>query len=177
MDPEHFDNFKFPAKSQRTVKVVVFEEPGCKSGSGIHHQRKRSKSNKTKYNFKDGKSDFLIAAREVKQFGMTGFSKVDRKKNKQLYVESLGAWKQKNEKVPYPLLMERRKKRKEKDLKQKELERAMGIFTKKKKEKNVNTRGKYNLGRWVDKSIIGKQRSRNNVFVDKKEIAKVERRK
>ena len=108
---------------------------------------------------------------------MTGFSKVDRKKNKQLYVESLGAWKQKNEKVPYPLLMERRKKRKEKDLKQKELERAMGIFTKKKKEKNVNTRGKYNLGRWVDKSIIGKQRSRNNVFVDKKEIAKVERRK
>lgn len=177
MDPEHFDSLKFPTKSQQTVKVVVFEEPGCKSRSGIHRQRKQDKSKQTKDNFYHAKSDFLIAAREVKQFGMTGFSKVDRKKNEQLYGESLGAWKQKNEKVPYPLLMERRKKKKEKDFKQKELERAMGIFTKKKKEKNVNTKEKYKLGRWVDKSIIGKQTLRNNIFIDKKEIAKVERRK
>ena len=167
----------FPMKRERQPKVIVFAEPGkntqiINKNSTNHHKRKYMGTGSKE------ELEFLNIAREVKEFGVTGFTKKIQKKDKQKYAEYLGAHKQKNEKVPYPMLMDRIKKRKVKEEKEKELERAMGIFKKKKKEDKEKITQKLNLGRWVDKSnLIGTNRKDTNINVTKGEIEKLKRSK
>lgn len=176
------DILKFPMKKKREPKVLVFEEPKKT------RQVKRSKKPLTPAdlrmkrklaNLEDDDTDFNNVAREVKEFGVTGFSKKEQKRDKQSYAESLGARKQKNLKVPYPMLMERRKRQREKADKEREMERSMGIFKKKDKGDSDNITKKLNLGHWVDKSnSVGKLTKRDvSMHIKKSEILKVQRSK
>ena len=170
------DILKFPMKKKREPKIVVFEEP-----------KKTKQVNKTVLKRKrkldvpehEEDEDFVSVAREVKEFGVTGFTKKEQKRNKQNYAEYLGARKLKNQKVPYPLLMERRKKQREKEAKTRELEQAMGIYKKKDKNANENVSKKMNLGHWVDKSnAVGKLSKRDiSMHIKKTDILKVQRSK
>ena len=166
----------FPIKKKREPKVIVFEEP--KKTKQIDQDKLRRKRRLDKSNEEDD-NDFVTVAREIKDFGATGFTKKEQKKNKQSYAEYLGAKKQKNEKVPYPILMERRKKQKEKEAKNREMEEAMGIFKKRKRSDDENLSKKMNLGHWVDKStIVGKLKKKDvSMKIKKSEILKVQRSK
>lgn len=172
---------KFPMKKKREPKIVVFEEP--KKTKQVNRdmllkQRKRKLDNPDNKE-DDGDEDFVSVAREVKEFGVTGFTKKEQKRNKQSYAEYLGARKLKNQKVPYPILMERRKKQREKEVKKRELEQAMGIYKKKDKGEQDNVSKKLNLGHWVDKSnAVGKLSKRDvSMHIKKSEIFKVQRTK
>ena len=170
---------KFPIKKKREPKVIVFNEP--KHSKQLNKQvtsRKRKLDNPDTQEKKD-ENDFINVAREVKEFGITGFTRKDQKKSKQSYAEYLGARKQKAQKVPYPILMERIKQKKSKEVKQRDLEQAMGIFKKKKKNDEEKVTQKMNLGRWVDKSNLGKLgRNRDaSMRIKKSEILKVQRSK
>ena len=171
----------FPMKKDRQPKVIIFSEPGKNGnvdGNKVGNTLKRKRKNPNNVENIDDGLDFTEVAREIKEFGVTGFSKRIQRKDKQKYAEHLGAHKQKQQKVPYPMLMERRKKKKEKEEKERDLEKAMGIFKKKKKEDNVNTSQRLNLGRWVDKSkLFGINKKDTNVNVSKHEIEKLKRSK
>ena len=171
---------KFPMKKKREPKIVVFEEP--KKTKQVNRDtllKRKRKLNSPDNNDEDVDEDFVSVAREVKEFGVTGFTKKEQKRNKQSYAEYLGARKLKNQKVPYPILMERRKKQREKDVKKRELEQAMGIFKKKDKSDNDSVSKKLNLGHWVDKSnAVGKLSKRDvSMHIKKSEILKVQRTK
>merc|ERR1712243_506389 len=89
----------FPMKRKREPKVIVFTEPG---------KDKTTKNQKRNDSHDDeNELEFLNIAREVKSFGITGFTKTVQKKDKQKYAEYLGAPKQKSQKEPYPILMKR----------------------------------------------------------------------
>ena len=163
----------FPLKRKREPKLVVFQEPCQQKRNNI--RKKRSTDVGTSQIDDDS---FIDIAREVKEFGISGFTRKEQKKDKQKYAEHLGARKQKQQKVPYPMLIDRAKKRKIKEGKQKELERSMGIFKKKKKEEDVKFTQKMNLGRWVDKSGLAIKGGRDNsIKINKKEIFKVKNTK
>lgn len=159
----------FPMKKDREPKVIVFKEPGKNKAKVKAKKRPKKIDAET-----DEEDDFISVAKEVKEFGITGFTRKEQKRNQQKHAEYLGAHKQKQQKVPYPMLMERIKKRKLKETKEKELERAMGIFKKKKKTDDVKLTTKLNLGRWVDKSNLGKisATSNNKIRVNKNDVFK-----
>lgn len=169
---------KFPMKKKREPKIIVFEEPKKIKQVNKDMLLKRKRKLDNPDNEYDNE-DFVSMAREVKEFGVTGFTKKEQKRNKQSYAEYLGARKLKNQKVPYPILMERRKKQKEKEVKTRELEQAMGIYKKKDKGDNDNVSKKLNLGHWVDKSnAVGKLSKRDvSMHIKKSEILKVQRTK
>ena len=74
--------------------------------------------------------------------------------------------------------MAQKKKTREKEAKQRELEQAMGIFKKTKREDKEKMSVKLNLGRWVDKSnLLGTNKRDTNVSVSKGDIEKVKRTK
>lgn len=170
----------FPTKTKREPKVIVFEEPKFTSQrqNGGPAARKKRKHEQV-----GNDVEFTDIAREVKEFGMSGFSRKEQRKNKQRYAEYLGAYKQKSQKVPYPLLMERVKQRKAKEEKQRNIEEAMGIFKKKKKEDKTNFTVKHNLGRWVDKSRVdglgrgGRGKKDTMRLVNKHELRKIQNMK
>lgn len=166
----------FPMKSKREPKVVVFEEPGRANKPSKNEKLNRKRKIQT-LPVEDEGLNFVDIARQVKEYGVQGFSKRLQKKDKQKYAEHLGAHKQKNQNVPYPMLMERIKKKKEKDVKELEKEKAMGIFKKKKKEETVNVSQKLNLGRWVDKSNLFVKQKDTNISVSKREIEKMKHTK
>jgi len=170
---------KFPIKKKREPKLIVFNEPKhSKRLNNQDHPRKRKLDNLDTQKGEE-ESDFINVAREVKDFGITGFTRKDQKKNKQSYAEYLGARKQKAQKVPYPILMERIKQKRSKEVKERDLEQAMGIFKKKKRNDEEKVSQKLNLGRWVDKSNLGKLgRNRDaSMRIKKSEILKVQRSK
>ena len=145
-------------KKNRTVEVVLFQDPSKKS----EEKRKREEVKRitkagTKFGKKPrndkapGEADFKSMFEDVKDFGITGFSKQDRKKMEQHKAQSLGAWKPKGQKMPYPLLQSVLKKRKEREKARIETEKAMGIYVKKKQERKDKRPNA--SGWWVNKTI------------------------
>lgn len=164
---------KFPVKTKREPKIIVFEEK--KKSIRVDDNQAPGVNRKRKRHDDSVEQNFVDIAREVTDFGMTGFSKKEQRKYKQRYAEQLGAHKKKTEKVPYPILMERIKQRKVKEQKQREREEAMGIFQKKKKEHKTNLHVKHNLGRWVDKSRVGESNAVRRI--SKRDVKKIENMK
>lgn len=173
----------FPVKRKREPKVIVFEEPRRRNQKGGPGAKKKLKTLDQRREQQEAGAtaendvDFVDMAREVKEFGMTGFSRKEQRKNKQRYAEYLGAHKKKAEKVPYPLLMERIKQRKTKEERQRQLDEAMGVFKKKKKEDKANLTLKHNLGHWVDKSKVDGLRSAGKKNASLRRVNKHEVRK
>ncbi|XP_068709675.1 uncharacterized protein C1orf131 homolog isoform X2 [Montipora foliosa] len=146
--------------SSRAPKVIEFIEPG-----------KEFKIKKRQFNYKaDNKLssqdpngfEFSSIAREVREFGVSGFSRTEKKKYEDQKAQALGGKAPKRQKMPYPMLMRQIKKRKEQEKEQREREQAMGIFTKKpgKKKKDPNRRAF--VGRWMDNSSKGLEASVGN---------------
>ena len=165
----------FPSKSSRTPEVIVFQEHVKTKSVNTPIKRKQSRSKKgrdTESNDAES-SDFVDVAREVKEFGATGFTRKENKKYEQARAERLGAKKQKQQKVPYPMLMQRIKRKKEWEEKDRQLEQAMGVFKKKKKKEEVPFQRRMNLGRWVDKSTLGGKWSQTKVKINRKDLSKL----
>ena len=160
-----------PTNNRREPKVIVFRETNRALKSFSNKSLKRKLQN-TDQNVNNEETNFVTIAREVKEFGITGFTKKEQKKSMQRYAEHLGARKFKAQKVPYKMLMERKKTKAEKEKKIQSMERSMGVFRKKRKEDNVKLTQKLNLGRWVDKSSIGNFSKNNMVKVKKNDIKK-----
>ncbi|RMX58641.1 hypothetical protein pdam_00017976 [Pocillopora damicornis] len=102
--------------------------------------------------------EFKSIAREVREFGVTGLSRKDRKKYEDWKAQSLGGKAPKGQKMPYPMLMRQIKRRKEREQEQREREHAMGIF-KKKPDKKSSASTRAPMGWWVDNSSKGLQAS------------------
>lgn len=140
-------------------KVIEFVEPGKerrKTKAGAPVKRKYLK-NKSKSSRQDPEEyEFQSIAREVKEFGVTGLSRKERKKYEDQKAQALGGKAPKGQKMPYPMLIRQIKRRKEREKEQKEREHAMGIF-KKKTDKNKKASTRASLGRWVDNSSKGLQ--------------------
>ncbi|XP_012564233.1 uncharacterized protein LOC105848605 [Hydra vulgaris] len=159
----------FSVSKKREPKIIVFKDPSRTLKSYKNKSLKNSKPS-TEENTEE--INFVSIAREVKEFGITGFTKKEQKKSMQRYAEHLGARKKKQQKEPYKLLMERMKAKKKKEDKIKSMEQSMGIFKKKKKEVNLKLSTKLNLGRWVDKSSIGNHDKNNMMKIKKNAIKK-----
>ncbi|XP_046859704.1 uncharacterized protein LOC124453050 [Xenia sp. Carnegie-2017] len=162
---------------KRKAQVVIFEEPARKAKD--KKCKKESLSS-----FKGGEEmmknyGFKEIAREVREFGMSGFGKKDRRKMKQAEAESLGARALKKPKMPYPLLMELKKIWKKKDEKQKEEDTAMGLFRKTKKQGNIRKQLPKGSGRWVERSqgLDGGKFRHGIRKIQKQDILKMKTRK
>ena len=161
-------------KKRRNVEVVVFDE---------HNKRPRNigqplnlvakKGSRRKEN-DQSEYDFKAIFDDVKNLGATGFSSKERKKLEEQRLQSLGARKPKNQKVPYPILQKIIKKKQEKEKKRYETEKAMGIVTKKKKE-SKSTKSRTSYGWWTDKPISIDNAS-NNFKLKKSDLAAIKRK-
>lgn len=157
---------------RRAIEVVVFEEPGKKS-------RKEGKSEDASTivegrNIKTDDYDFKSVFEDVKSLGLTGFSKRERKKLEEQRMQSLGARKPKGQKVPYPVLQQVIKSRQEKDKNRIEMEKAMGVFTKKKKDAKGNkSKG---VGGWWTDNPIKIERTSNNFNLKKADINAIKKK-
>ena len=161
-------------KKRRHVEVVVFEEPGKKSRKAQKSSNFLSNKGPGRKDSDQDEFDFNSIFDDVKSLGVTGFSKKERKKLEAEKMQSLGARKPKGEKMPYPLLQKLAKKRQEKEKKRLEMEKSMGIITKKKKDIR-NSKSKTSLGWWTDKPV-NIDKSSNNVKLKKSDIAAIKRK-
>lgn len=143
--------------SRPSPKVIEFVEPGKqrRERKGMRPQVKRKRVHeKNKSSRQDlDEFEFQSISREVKEFGITGLSRKEKKKYEDWKAQSLGGKAPKGQKMPYPMLMRQIKRRKEKEKEQREREHAMGIFKKKTDKKHASTRA--SIGRWVDNSSKG----------------------
>merc|ERR1740124_1679250 len=73
--------------------------------------------------------------------------------------------------------MLRLKNKKIKQVEEKKMERAMGVFKKTKKVEGVKTVTKLNLGRWTDKSHLGTKVKSTGLNISKGQIEKFKRSK
>ena len=179
VDSSDFNGLQLPVrKHAQRPEVTVFEEPGRKrsklSTKNSQLQDKTgsnvgtSRSNNTDA---ENDLDFKNIAKEVREFGVSGLSKKDKKKYMQEKAQALGARKPKGQKIPYPILQRALKVRKEREAKQMEHEKSMGIFRKKKKQsKKSDIKG--SVGRWVEKPVR-LEKSSNNIKLKMSEIHSV----
>lgn len=130
-------------KKRPPPTVIVFEEPGKKkkseSADDKGNMRKGNKRERDREDDSEDETDFISIAEEVKEFGMTGFSRKDRKKYEQQRAQSLGAKAPKGLKMPYKIVMYASKVRKQREIEDREQKREMGIFVKKKEETKSDT--------------------------------------
>ncbi|XP_044174532.1 uncharacterized protein C1orf131 homolog isoform X3 [Acropora millepora] len=129
-------------------KVIEFIEPGKeKAQVKVRRIQLRKKSpRKIPEDF-----DFRAIAREVTEFGMTGFSRSERKKYEDQKALALGGKAPKGQKMPYPMLMQRIKRRKEQEREQREGENANNFVAKKSRRRKAAPPRTFK-GRWVDNS-------------------------
>lgn len=149
--------------SRPSPKVIEFVEPGKqrRGRKGMRPQVERKRvQEKNKSSRQDlDEFEFQSIAREVKEFGVTGLSRKEKKKYEDWKAQSLGGKAPKGQKMPYPMLMRQIKRRKEKEKEQREREHAMGIFKKKTEDKKQSGSTRASIGRWVDNSSKGLQAS------------------
>lgn len=142
-------------------KVIEFVEPGkqLKKKKSLPPGKRKQIEIKSKSTREDlDEFEFKSIAREVREFGVTGLSRKDRKKYEDWKAQSLGGKAPKGQKMPYPMLMRQIKRRKEREQEQREREHAMGIF-KKKPDKKSSASTRAPMGWWVDNSSKGLQAS------------------
>lgn len=145
--PPKVIEFVEPGKQRREKKAVW---PPVKR-KRVHDKNKSSRQDLDEF-------EFQSIAREVKEFGITGLGRKEKKKYEDWKAQSLGGKAPKGQKMPYPMLMRQIKRRKEKEKEQREREHAMGIF-KKKTDKKQSASTRASIGRWVDNSSKGLQAS------------------
>lgn len=142
-------------------KVIEFVEPGkqLKKKNLLSLGKRKQVEIKSRSTREDlNELEFKSIARDVREFGVTGLSRKDRKKYEDWKAQSLGGKAPKGQKMPYPMLMRQIKRRKEQEQAQREREHAMGIFKKKPDIKSsASTRAP--MGWWVDNSSKGLQAS------------------
>ncbi|CAB3999938.1 Hypothetical predicted protein [Paramuricea clavata] len=157
---------------KRQPEVIVFEEPARKQR---RHNVRQERFPSTNHDV--GSINFKEIAREVRELGVSGFKKKDQRRYKQQHAQALGAKAPKKQKMPYPLLMELKKIKDEKEQKKKELENAMGIFKKKKSDKDKQIL--QGSGRWVDRSkgLDGGKFKKGVRKVKQKDVAKFKKSK
>lgn len=166
------------ARKRPPPKVIEFVEPGKqrKKGKAPSIKRKQLK-NKDKPSSQDlDDIDFQSIAREVKEFGITGLSRKERRKYEDQKAQALGGKAPKGQKMPYPMLMRQIKRRKEQGKEQREREHAMGIF-KKKPDKSKKAPTRSSLGRWVDNSSKGLEASVGKFKAGVQRLSKADLRK
>ncbi|XP_001621593.2 uncharacterized protein C1orf131 isoform X1 [Nematostella vectensis] len=138
--------------------IIEFNEPGKSNKIRESHRdsRQRPRGMTENQSSDEDQSDFLSMARDVKEFGMTGFSKKERRKYEQQKAQSLGAKAPKGQKLPYKILMSVNKVKLQREKKKETMDRAMGMATKKKanKKDKTNTSNKVG-GWWTDNSSKG----------------------
>ncbi|CAH3167280.1 unnamed protein product [Porites lobata] len=162
-------------------KVIEFVEPGkqrkkTKAGPPLSIKRKQLKDKDKPSRQHLDEIDFQSIAREVKEFGVTGLSRKERRKYEDQKAQALGGKVPKGQKMPYPMLMRQMKRRKEQEKEQREREHAMGIFKKKPdKSKKASTRS--SLGRWVDNSSKGFEASVGKFKAGVQRLSKADLRK
>ena len=155
-------------RKRKPVEVVVFEEPGRKSKTN----RKRLHDEKDKLTEKE---DFKALFNDVKEFGITGLSKKERRKIEDEKAQSLGARKQKGQKIPYPILQYSIKVRREREKQKEELEKEMGIFKKKKKVKNESKSA--GQGGWWKDEPVQLDSTKNNIKVKASDLQALRKEK
>ncbi|XP_078366497.1 40S small subunit processome assembly factor 1-like [Oculina patagonica] len=160
-------------------KIIEFVEPGKqrKEKKAIPLVKRKWVQDKTKSSRQDlEEQEFKSIAREVREFGVTGLSRKEKKKYEDWKAQSLGGKAQKGQKMPYPMLMRQIKRRKEREKEQKEREHAMGIF-KKKTDKKQSAPTRASMGRWVDNSAKGLQVSVGKYKAGVQRLSKADLRK
>ncbi|XP_071964941.1 40S small subunit processome assembly factor 1-like [Antedon mediterranea] len=129
---------KKKVKTQKEVEVIVFNDPS---------KRKRTQDEDTvAMNSNTAIMSLKKAKIDVHQFGLSGFDYEDKEKMELQRAIRLGAQAPKKEYMNYKQLIETRKKERETETSQKEINRKLGIKVKKKPEKIVLK----NKGFWVD---------------------------
>ncbi|CAH3015535.1 unnamed protein product [Porites evermanni] len=167
------------ARKRPPPKVIEFVEPGkqrkkTKAGPPIERKQSKDKDKPSRQDLDE--IDFQSIAREVKEFGITGLSRKERRKYEDQKAQALGGKAPKGQKMPYPMLMRQIKRRKEQEKEQRERENAMGIFKKKPdKSKKASTRS--SLGRWVDNSSKGLEASVGKFKAGVQRLSKADLRK
>jgi len=161
-------------KKRRHVEVVVFDEPRKRPRRIRQPLNLVPKQGSIRKENDQSEYDFKAIFDEVKNLGVTGFSKKEKKKLEEQRLQSLGARRPKNQKVPYPILQKIAKKKQERDEKRYEMEKAMGIVTKKKKE-SKSSKNKTSYGWWTDKPINIDNAS-NNFKLKKSDLAAIKRK-
>ena len=157
---------------RKPVEVIVFEEPSKKSR--LQRQSSDVSKGSTKRENSPNEQDFKSIFEDVRSLGVTGFSKKERKKMEEQKMQSLGARKQKGQKVPYPILQQVIKKKQEKEKERQEMEKAMGIFTKKKKSSKTS-KDKTSLGWWSDKPV-NIDKTSNNLTIRKSDMKAIKKK-
>eukprot|EP00794_Sanderia_malayensis_P007245 gene7245-8053_t len=155
--------------TRKPVEVVEFTEPG-KNRSQRPGRKRKLKDNK----MEDKKEDFASIFDDVKEFGITGLSKRERKKIYDQKMQSLGAKKQKGQKTPYPILQKALKIRREREKQQEELEKEMGMFTKKKKAKTEKK--SIGHGGWWKDEPIKLDTGKNNIKIRASDVKSFSKR-
>lgn len=163
-----------PIKKRKAVEVVVFQEPGKKSRTDKDNVKSKWKKRKSNRDEKE-KEDFKSIFQDVKEFGVTGFSKKDRKKYEEKKAQELGARKPKGQKVPYPILQYAVKVRKEREKERIEMDKAMGIFNKKKKERKDRKKSAHG-GWWVNEPV-NIDKSSNNIKIKSSDLKVMQKKK
>ena len=161
-------------KKRKAVEVVVFQEPGKKSGTGqdnIKSKQKKRRGNSDENQTDDFKSIF----QDVKEFGVTGFSKKERKKYEEKKAQELGARKPKGQKVPFPILQYAVKVRKEREKERIEMDKAIGMFNKKKKGRKDRKKSVHG-GWWVNEPVKIDKPS-NNIKIKSFDLKVIQKKK
>lgn len=155
---------------RKPVEIVVFEDPAKPKGPKKTRNSKQLLSKNPK---KAAKEDFKAIFNDVKEFGVTGLSKKDRKKYDEEKAQALGARKPKGQKVPYPILQYASKVRKQREEEKAELDKEMGIFSKKKKEKTAST----THGGWWINEPVKIEDGRNSIKIKQADLKKLKKSK
>ncbi|XP_022804696.1 uncharacterized protein C1orf131 homolog [Stylophora pistillata] len=114
-------------------KEIEFVEPGKQlKKKKLLQPGKRKQVEIKRRSTREDLSDleFKSIAREVKEFGVTGLSRKDRRNYEDWKAQSLGGKAPKGQKMPYPMLMRQIKRRKEREQEQKGKGTCHGYFQK-----------------------------------------------
>jgi len=174
----HNSSLRGKVPSRPPPKVIEFIEPGKQRTheKAVPSVKRKQLKAKNKSSQDLDEYEFQSIAREVREFGVTGLSRKEKRKYEEQKVQALGGKAPKGLKMPYPMLMRQIKRRKEREKEQRDREHAMGIF-KKKIDKKQNAPTRASIGRWVDNSSNGLQASVGKFKAGVQRLSKADLRK